>query len=106
MIMSVKPVSSSFERIRKGLDPAYSYVIFEKAAGSCEDPELREVVRALERLNASIHRTEIFRDDAGKKLLLVVKFDPGRADEIMLEFVSIGLPDDVTFYAYGSRSPE
>lgn len=106
MIERVKPVSSTFEKIREGLDPAYSYVVFEKTAGSREDAELREVVRTLKRLKLSVRRTRIFHDDATGKLLLMVRFDPGRADEIMQEIVSIGLPEDVTFYAYGSHVAE
>jgi len=103
MMKSVKPPSSSFERIREGLDPACSYVIFEKSAGSGKDPEFSEVVRILEKLGLSVHQTRAFRDEAREKLLLVVKFDLGRVDEIVQEIVSVGLPDEVTFYAYGSR---
>lgn len=99
-----KTVSSSFEKIKQELDPAFSYMIFEKIAGSSEETEFRAVFSALHSLNLGSHEYKVFRDEARGRLLLVVRFKPGRTDKIMQEFLNIGLPEDITFYAYGSYS--
>lgn len=103
MAQNVRPVASSLEKIKRRLDPAYSYMIFEKSAGSSEKTHFKQVVDILIRLDASVHERELFQDEARGTLLLVVKFDPGPTDKIMQEFLSVGLPEDITFYAYGSH---
>jgi hypothetical protein len=103
MTESGKPDSSSLEKIKQELDPAYSYMIFEKETGSSEETEFRQVIDILMRLNLSVHERGLFLDDSRGRLLLVVKFDPARADKIMQEFINVGLPEDIAFYAYGSR---
>lgn len=103
MTESVQPLSSGFEKIRQELDPAYSYMVFEKIAGSGEDPEFCRVIDILMRLDLNIHEKKLFPDSTGEKWVLVVKLDSGRADKIMQEFLSLGLPEDITFYAYGSH---
>jgi hypothetical protein len=90
------------ERIKQEFDPACSYVIFEKAVGLNEKPEFRQVLDILVGLNMNAHQVGFFLDETRGKLLLVVKFDPAPTDRIMQEFLRVGLPEDVTFYAYGS----
>lgn len=101
MTPSRKPVSSRFEEIKRAFDPAFSYVIFEKITDSSERSEFREVFDAIEHLDLGFHERKVFRDEARGRLLLVIKFHPDRTDRIMEEFMNIGLPEDITFYAYG-----
>ena len=96
-----RPVSCSFEKIKQHLDPAYSYLIFEKSSESSEKAEFRQVLGILKRLDLSIHEWKCFRDEAKKILLLMVRFDPIHTDRILQEFLNLGLPEGVTFYAYG-----
>jgi hypothetical protein len=94
-------ISSTIEQIKHDLDPAFSYIIFERA-GPASKVTLREIFDALNHLNMSIHELKTFHDRAGGKMLLVAKFDPGRTDSIMEEIFNAGLPKDVIFYGYGS----
>lgn len=101
------PALTSFDKIKEELDPAYSYMIFERAMGEGET-EFREICEALDRLDLGerpigARQRRVFRDESRRRVLLIVKFDPGRTDRIMQEFMNIGLPEDVTFYAYGSQ---
>lgn len=100
---SARPVPSTFEAITQRLDPAYSYIIFEKKTGANDESEFRQVADILRKLDLCVHSMEYLPDDAGEKLLLVVRFDPGRADEILQEFMKEGLPKDLILYAYGSH---
>lgn len=101
MKRSRKIISSTLERIKQDFDPAYSYVIFERA-GPADKAAFREVFEVLNRLNLSVHDVMTVHDPDAGKMLLVVKFDAGRTDGIMEEIFNSGLPKDVIFYGYGS----
>jgi hypothetical protein len=102
----LRPVSCSFEKIKRHLDPAYSYMIFEKPSESGKEGEFQQVIDAILQLDRSIHDWQYFRDEARGTSLLVVRFDPGRTDQIVHEFLNVGLPEGITFYAYGSHGTE
>ena len=103
MIRIGKPVSSTLKGILLDLDPAHSYVIFEESAGESGDSDFREILEALAHLALDIRESKAVRDAGGERLLLVLKFDPLPADQIMQEFLALDLPEGVTFYAYGSQ---
>jgi hypothetical protein len=94
---------SMFEQIKAELDPAFSYMVFEKTTEAREQSAFREVFAVLERMGHGVLEYKLHSDDARGRLLLVVKFGPGRTDSIMQEFLNEGLPKDITFYAYGSH---
>jgi hypothetical protein len=102
MIATAKPKSISLERVKQGLDPAYSYMIFERLTQESADKAFREVFEALSRMDFGFYERQVLRDDAGGRLLLVIKLGPGRIDNTMQEFLNMGLPKDISFYAYGS----
>lgn len=103
---SHKPVSCSFEKIKQHLDPASSYMIFEKPIESGKRDEFQQVLDTIMRLDRSIHEWQYFQDEARGTSLLVVRFDPGRADRIAQEFLNLGLPEGISFFAYGSPDVE
>lgn len=98
-----KPNSLVFGKIKRTLDPAYSYVIFEKATGSTDEDEFQEIFDAISRLQLEILDWKIHHDKVERIALLVVKVNSGRTDKILEEFLNIGTPSDITFYSYGSR---
>lgn len=93
----------TLEKIKRGLDPAFSYMIFERSSRAGPEEAFREVIEALSRMDFGFYERQLLRIDEGGRLLLVVKFGPGRMDETMQEFLNVGLPKDITFYAYGSH---
>jgi len=103
--MNVQPKLNSpvFENIKRTLDPAYSYVIFEKTDGSPDEDEFREVFDVILRLKLGIFEWRIHHDKARGVAILVVKIDPGRTDKILEEFINIGIPKEFTFYSFGNR---
>jgi len=103
--MNVQPKLNSpvFEKIKRSLDPAYSYVIFEKSGGSGDKNEFQKVFDAISRLNLGILEWKIHHDKTRGVALLVVKIDPGRTDKILEEFINIGIPKEFTFYSFGNR---
>lgn len=93
-----------FEKIKRGLDPAYSYIVFERHTDAEVDSAFREVFEALRHMDFGFYEQQVLRDKARGCLLLIIKFGPGRSDKIMQAFLELGLPEDITFYAYGSQS--
>jgi len=104
MTGTAKPHSISLEKVKRGLDPACSYMIFERSTQASAQDAFRVVVEALSRMDFGFYERQVLRDEAGGRLLLLVKFGPGRIDDTMQEFLNIGLPKDITFYAYGSHN--
>jgi hypothetical protein len=92
------------EAFRQGLDPAYCYIIFERRAGVGDDGAFKEVTDALINMDFGFYDREVLYDKERGRLLLALKFGPGRIDGIMQEFLNAGLPEDITFYAYGSHA--
>ncbi len=99
----MRQTPSTFESITRHLDPASSYVIFEKESREGDTSALGEVMEMLARLNLPVRSTECRVDDQHGKILLIVRFDSGRADEILQKCVEAGIPGDVLLYAYGSH---
>jgi hypothetical protein len=87
--------------IKKELDPAFSYVIFEKD-GLIEKNAWIGLYASLGGLNLPILELQTFQDSDRGKMLLVVKFEAGRADTIMEEIIGVRLPRDMVAYVYGS----
>jgi hypothetical protein len=104
MAVSDETEPITFEKIKRGLDPAHSYMVFERFVGEGAGEAFKEVFEALCRMDFGFYERQMLRDEARGRVLLIVKFGPGRIDNIMQEFLNIGLPEDVTFYAYGSHS--
>jgi hypothetical protein len=95
--------SLALGKIKRTLDPAYSYVIFEKTSVSANEEKFQEIFDAISRLKLAILDWKIHHDRVERIALLVVKVNPGRTDKILEEFVNAGMPKDIIFYSFGSR---
>jgi hypothetical protein len=97
--------SVTLERIKQGLDPAFSYVIFEKD-GLAEKNAWIDLYASLGGLNLPILDVVLtFEDTSRRKMLLVAKFEAGRADTIMDKIICARLPRNMVSYVYGSSHP-
>jgi hypothetical protein len=97
-----KPHSPVFEKIKRSLDPSYSYLIFEKAFSSVDKDVFHNIIYGIGELNLGIFDAKIHHDKHLGLSLLVVRIDPNRADHIMQDVLNAGIPDDMTFFSYGS----
>jgi hypothetical protein len=102
MTKSINTIYCNFEEIKQQLDRAYGYVIFEKSIQSGEKAEFQQVIAVLKQFDLNTDEFKFFWDENRGILMLLVRFDPGQTNRIVQEFLSIGLPDGITFYAYGS----
>ncbi|MCG6972498.1 MAG: hypothetical protein LJE66_05070 [Desulfobacterales bacterium] len=96
------PHSPVFEKIKRSLDPAFSYLIFEKAFSSVDKDVFHSIIQVIGQLNLGIFDAKIHHDKHLGLSLLVVRTDPNRADHIMQDLLNAGIPDDMTFFSYGS----
>jgi hypothetical protein len=97
-----KQHSPVFERIKRSLDPAFSYLIFEKAFLFGDNDVFQSIIDGIRQLDLEIFDSKIHHDKHLGLSLLVVKIDPRRADNIMQDILNIGIPDDMNFFSYGS----
>jgi hypothetical protein len=89
----------NFDAIRKKLDPAFSYIIFERHEDS--DP-VGDLTALLGRLGIPALETRVHRNKVTGACILVAKLDPAKADDISREYVSVNLPDNVSYLFYDS----
>jgi len=92
-----------FEKIKRSLDPAFSYLIFEKTLSSEDNDVFQNIIDGIIHLNLRIFDSKIHHDKNLELSLLVLRIDPNRADNIMQDVINIGIPNNVIFYSYGSR---
>ncbi len=95
------PSSATLEKIKQELDPAFSYVIFEKD-GTADKNTWIELYASLGGLNLPVLELKTFEDVSRKKVLLVARLEAGRTDAIMEEMIAARLPNEIVFYVYGS----
>jgi hypothetical protein len=91
--------SSDLDRIRRELDPSFSYIILERQ-GSQGNMEV--LVDLLWRLGMPILETKVHENTAAARLFLVAKLDPEKANEVSKEYVSVNLPENVICVFYSS----
>lgn len=95
--------SQIFKNIKRSLDPAYGYLIFERTFSSANDVIFQIIIDGISHLNLGVVEPRIHHDKNLGLSLLVVRIDPGRADHILQDILNIEIPNDVIFYSYGSR---
>ena len=95
--------SQVFKKIKRSLDPAYSYLIFERTFSPTNDDMFQIIIDGISQLNLGIFGSKIYHDKDLGLSLMVVRIDAGRADNIMQDVLNIGIPNDIIFYSYGSR---
>ena len=102
MEQSKKPISPAFEEIKRNLNPAFSYMVFERSTGSDESWDFSKIFEILSRLKRKALENKIYQDQSTGSHLLMVKMEPKETEGIMQEIFKIGLPKDFTYYVYWS----
>ena len=99
-------ILSSFEEIKRNLDPAFSYIVFERDLGLNEGKGFSEVIQALSCLRKKDLGWQIYNDEARGIDFLLVKMEPGQDELIMKKIVDTGLPQDFICSFYKSPTRE
>jgi len=97
-----KVIHLSFTEVKRNLNPAFSYMVFERSTGSDESWDFSYVFRILSRLKRKAVENKIYQDQTTGSRLLIVKMEPKETEGIMQEIFEIGLPKDFTYYVYWS----
>jgi hypothetical protein len=95
--------SPILDKIKQTLDPDCRYVVFEKRGKLAADCKFFEVLEAVSRLKMECSEYHMYHDTQNHVALLVLRVDFGRTDEILEDFLNLGIPKDITFYAFGAR---
>jgi hypothetical protein len=101
-----KPNYSNLSEIKKNLDPAFSYIVFEKSLGQGESTSANthKILNLLSRFKKQFVSHDNYCDETGRHLLLVVKLAPIELEYISQEIINIADPEDFSFIIYSSRS--
>ena len=100
------PIPPHFSKIKKGLNPLRSYVIFERPAGTGDEGSLMKAVASLGDLEIRILSTKTYRDEKEKMVMLVIELEPAGKDKALKAFLEFDLSDEISFYAYGPSSTQ
>jgi hypothetical protein len=103
MNRSDNPIPSNIDEIKQKLDPAFSYLFFEKDVRPEEASSFDEITSLLSRYHKGINKKALYYDDTVNLLFLVVELVPRQKDKIISEFLNVQLPGNITFYIYGDR---
>jgi hypothetical protein len=96
-------VCSSFAEIKRNLDPASCYLIFETSAERGKTVGFEEILANLPPFEKEIDTHGIYYDDIHQRLMLIIKLSPKRKDQIINRIVDGRPPENMAFYIYGSR---
>jgi hypothetical protein len=100
----INPVDSSFKEVKRNLDPAFGYVVFEEPLEPPNRFLLKEVPALISEVDKGIIEQTLYRDKTGEKLYLVVKLDPDEVEDIKQKFFNIRMPKETAYCVYGRRS--
>jgi hypothetical protein len=89
---------ADFAEIKRNLDPAFSYVVFEREAGADEDHGCSEIIGLFSRLKKRVIKSELYLDQGARRFMLVVTIEPKDAETIMEDLFETGLPREVLYY--------
>jgi hypothetical protein len=94
--------SSEFKKVKKDLDPAFSYVVIERSDVSSNDDSFTDVLDTLTFLRKHDIQWRVYKGETERLRWLVIKLLPAHAEEVMQEILSAGLKKEMKYYFYGS----
>jgi hypothetical protein len=91
------------EEIKRNLDPAFSYLVFEAEEGLDEKREFPNILQLFSAQKKLLLGTQMFRDQNLRRAYLVVKVKPHVPETIMEKMFERGVPKNLTCYFYASN---
>ncbi len=96
-------IPTSFEEIRNGLDPSYSYMIFESNEKSEKSVVFLKIKAIFEQYEKGVFEQILYQEKTTGRLLLVIKLNPDLAVMIKQENLNINLPKNIAIYFYSNN---
>lgn len=96
--------SAGFEAIRRQLDPAYRYLIFEQQLAAGETIDYTEVINTLNVLGLKRVQWKLHINRPDGVGWLVVRFSNDRLGGVMEKLLRAGIGRKMKIFAYGSRA--
>ena len=99
--MEPNPIfAACFSEIRQGFDPAFSYVVFENESVHGVADDFKDLTSIISDHQKEVLEQIFYRDRVTDRVLLVVKLDPAKADDIIAKIQSFRLPQNLAVYFY------
>jgi hypothetical protein len=93
-------VPSSIAEIKRGMDPAFSYIIFEKIAGPGRDGGFSDIERIISGFPDLKRQWRLYQDQSAGKILLVVRMGQKTVEPVLEKLLACELCRDVSFSVY------
>ena len=98
-----KIISTSLGQIKKNLDPAFTYLFFEKKNNGGSEDFPPEITKALAELDKIKFKAQTYRDAARSTVCLVLKAAPAAGEILKASFLTINFPKNILFYVFDSK---
>lgn len=97
-------MSPSFQDLKARLDPASSYVIFEKPVAAHAPLEFAAVAELLRPYEGVLVSREMHYDGAAARLFFIVELAQQGAQQVQEALLQARLPRDIVMYLYAKES--
>jgi len=97
-------IPTSFEEIRKELDPSYSYMIFESDEKFRKSVVFLKIKAVFEQYEKGVFEQILYQEKTTGRVLLVIKLNPDLSVMIKQEILNINLPKNIAIYFYSNNS--
>jgi len=99
-----KTIQKSFTWVKKNLDPAMSYIIFENDLKKENHSIFSECLVAYHYLKKGNYTWQKVYDSKYCKEYLVIQIDPGTEDRTLGKVMGYGFPQDTVYYLYKAET--
>jgi hypothetical protein len=104
MVLNTKVISASFGQIKKKLDPAFTYLVFEQENVEFLEKSFQEITRTLAAQEKIKFEVQAYRDADRSKVCLVLKTGPEAGEILKARFLDFNFSKDITFYVFDSKT--
>lgn len=92
----------SFSEIKRRLDLAFSYIVFEKKEEFASPEDFLEIGNLLSRFEQKVTPGQVYWDVDSKRSFYIIKVNPQDTELVIEECLKLGLATDSRYYVYRS----
>ena len=103
MNRTIKIISADLGQIKQNMDPAFTYLVFERKNIGCPENFFPEITKTLAELYKIEFDMQAYLDVIRNTVWLVLKTVPAAGEILKASFLTINFPKDIIFYVFDSK---
>ena len=96
--------SDDFEKMKRGFDPKYSYLIADKKLDTKLQPDFIDLIKIFSQNGRNEPEYKIIKDKKRKREHLVIKLNHSDKKNAIKKVMSLSFPEELSIYFYESKS--